>query len=328
MDEFRTALVAKESQYAPALPSHISPERFQGTVVTAVNLNPDLLKADRRSLFNACTRAAHDGLMPDGREGALVIFGKQVTWMPMVYGIIKKARQSGEIATLGARIVYQNELDTGRFKFTIRDGEDVLEHDPILFGERGVPVGAYARVKFKDGSIEYEILNKAELDKIRNVSRAKNGGPWVEWWEEMAKKSAIRRLAKRLPLSSELQATISHGEEVTEYQEIKQAERTRLIDAARQLGSSADEMVDDEPADAGEHGSDGGDAEPSNQSNPLADLDAELLALADCISTQAVDRLEKEVGAALVGEPAKLEAWANACAEKATALMEKGRKPK
>lgn len=257
MQEFSGQLVAHKDQYAVALPPHISAERFQSAAITAVNLNPDLLKpALRRSLFNACTKAAQDGLMPDGREGALVIFGSAVAWLPMVYGIIKKARQSGEIATLGARIVYQNELDAGRFKFTITNGEDTLEHDPILFGERGAPVGAYARVKFKDGAIEYEILNKAELDKIRNVSRAKNSGPWVDWWEEMAKKTAIRRLAKRLPLSADLVATVTREDEVTEYDQIRAVERERLIGAATaQLGAPKEvegEIIDAETTEEAE----------------------------------------------------------------------------
>lgn len=267
VDEFQGQLVARAQEFAPSLPSHISAEKFQRTAVTAVNLNPDLLKADRRSLFNACAKAASDGLLPDGREGALVIFGKQAVWMPMVYGIIKKARQSGEVATLGARIVYENELKAPvdadgkvmldadgkplppRFRFVIEDGEDKLEHDPILFGERGAPVGVYARVKFRDGSIEYEILSKTEVEKIRNVSRAKNSGPWVEWAEEMWKKSAVRRLAKRLPLSAELQTTISRDDEITEYQQIKEAERQRLLtSASSQFGAPIDgEVIEDEP---------------------------------------------------------------------------------
>ena len=91
------------AQLAATLPAHISVDRFQRVVLTAINTNPDLLSADRRSLFNAAVRAAQDGLMPDGREGALVIFKdknnkKNAVWMPMVFGIIKKSRQSGEIA--------------------------------------------------------------------------------------------------------------------------------------------------------------------------------------------------------------------------------------
>lgn len=92
MQDFEGQLVARRDEFAPALPSHITPERFQRVVVTAVNLNPDLLRANRLSLLNACAKAASDGLLPDGREGALVIFGKDAVWMPMVSGIIKKAR--------------------------------------------------------------------------------------------------------------------------------------------------------------------------------------------------------------------------------------------
>ena len=58
--------------------------------------------------------------------------------------------------------------------------------------------------KLKDGSIEVEVLKPADIEKIRGVSRSKDKGPWVDWWEEMAKKSSIRRLSKRLPLNTDL----------------------------------------------------------------------------------------------------------------------------
>ena len=346
VDDMTAGFERVKHQIAVALPPHISADRFQSAVTTAVNLQPDLLKADRRSLFNACTKAAQDGLLPDGREGALVVFntktkvgGKdvlvsKVTWMPMVYGIIKKARQSGEIATLGARIVYQNELETGRFKFSIVNGEDTLEHNPILFEERGAPVGAYARVKFKDGSIEYEVLNKAEIEKMRAVSRSKDSGPWVSWWEEMAKKSAIRRLAKRLPLSAELVATITREDEVSEYEQIKAAERARLIgSAAAQLSAPKDQPHDkttgeiiepgtEEPDDETE-GDETGEFEESDPLGILADLQEELIMLSACVGTAAVDRLEKQVGATLVGKPDVLAAWSEACAARAAELMAK-----
>jgi hypothetical protein len=92
-----------------ALPAHITPDKFQRTVLTAVAQNPDLLKADRQSLILACYKAAQDALLPDGREAALVTFNtrkkidgqwktmKQVQYMPMVYGLRKKILQSGDV---------------------------------------------------------------------------------------------------------------------------------------------------------------------------------------------------------------------------------------
>jgi len=256
-------------QFKVSLPSHITAERFERTVLTAMNNNPDLLTADRRSLFNACSKSAQDGLLPDGREGALVIFkdrtGKKlVTWMPMIAGIIKKVRQSGEIVSLGARIVYQAETVSGglgldgkpippRFRFLIKDGVETIEHEPMLWGERGPMVLVYAFAKHKGGTVEYEPLTLADVNKIKSVSRAKDKdgkptGPWRDWYEEMAKKSAIRRLSKRLPVSSEVMAALDRDDEPTEFSRLKH-EAQNITEAAAQFSAPA---IEDHRPDTGE----------------------------------------------------------------------------
>lgn len=238
-----------------------------------MNLNQALLRADRRSLFNACSKAASDGLLPDGREGALVIFRKKVKdsqgcegwenyvqWMPMVYGIIKKARQSGEISVLDAQIVYSEELkprtdpETGeqlppRFVYKRVDGVPKIDHEPIVFGERGHATLVYSVVKFKDGSIDYEVLHADDVAKIRAMSKSKDSGPWSQWTEEMWKKSAIRRHAKRLPVSAELFETISRDDEITEFERQRVVAENKMLTAARtQLGASVEaEIIDPEP---------------------------------------------------------------------------------
>ena len=216
------------------LPQHISPERFNRVVMTAVNLNPDLVSADRRSLFNACTKAATDGLVPDGREGALVIFkdktGKKlVQWMPMVGGLLKLIRQSGEIDSIGARIVYQKEIDDHRFKFVIEDGKEKLFHDPMLWGERGQKVLVYAYARYKEGGyVEYAVLHKQDIDKRRAASRSANTGPWASWEDEMWKKTAIRYIAKRLPLSSDILQKVESDNEPTHFDELRNAAIAQL----------------------------------------------------------------------------------------------------
>lgn len=247
---------------ALALPKHIPVERFKRTVLTALNLSPELIDADRRSLFNSCTRAAHDGLLPDGREGALVIFKdkngkKNVQWLPMMTGIIKKLRQSGEIAQISARVVYQAEIDQGRFKFIIQDGEEKLVHEPILWGDRGPKVLAYASAKFKDGTVQHEPMTREDILKAKAVSRSSGSeySPWSKWEDEMWRKTPLKRLAKYLPLSAEDRRVLSDEDDPTEFEEIKQdaieSTQTQSLAAAAMLRGPVEEpeTVD---ADTGE----------------------------------------------------------------------------
>jgi hypothetical protein len=99
--EFGAQLTEMKGHLAQALPAGIAPERFMRVTLTAIQLQPELLECDRKSLLLACLRAANDGLMPDGREGAFVVFktksGKKAQWMPMFAGLLKKVRNTGEL---------------------------------------------------------------------------------------------------------------------------------------------------------------------------------------------------------------------------------------
>jgi recombination protein RecT len=233
IDEVRSAITKMTPQFALALPSHISPEKFQRVAITAIQNNPDLVQADRRSLYAACMKSAQDGLLPDGREAALVTFNtkqkdgtwvKAVQFMPMLAGILKKVRQSGELATIHADVVYAND----KFRYWVDTSGQHIEHEPILFGERGNAIGVYAMAKTKDGSIFVQPLSLADIEKIRAVSKSKDGGPWSQWWSEMAKKSAIRRLAKYLPQSTDVESILHADDELFEPAEPHQSNVVEL----------------------------------------------------------------------------------------------------
>jgi recombination protein RecT len=264
LDAIRDGLEKMRPQLQMGLPAHITVDRFQRTVMTAINSNPDLVSADRRSLFNAAIKAAQDGLLPDGREGALVIFKdktgrKLVQWMPMVYGLMKLIRQSGEIDGIGARIVFQRELDEQsparperkRFEYVIENGQETLFHDPILWGDRGAPVLVYAYAHFKDGGyVEFEVLHKLDVEKRRAVSKTadKSSSPWATWTDEMWKKTAIRALAKKLPLSADILSKVERDDEPTEFDKLRQQAMDQLsgpVGGVALIGSdSQDDLYD------------------------------------------------------------------------------------
>lgn len=230
-------LSVRADQFRMVLPSHITPERFQRTILTAVQSDPDLLLADRQSLVLACMKAAQDGLLPDKREAALVIFTenkkvgsgwektKKVQYMPMVYGLRKKVLQSGEIADITAKVVYRREVEEGFFVYE-EGTEAMLRHKPMLdlAAEDATDdciVAAYSMATFKDGEKSYEVMRRFEIDKVRQASQTgavgkvvqfgndkgkeiKPKGPWVDWFPEQAKKTVIRRHTKTLPMSGDL----------------------------------------------------------------------------------------------------------------------------
>ena len=227
MEAMRGTLVKMQPEFAAALPPQIPVEKFIRTTLTAVQMNPELLGADRRSLLGACMKAAQDGLMLDGREAAPVIFrtkeGPKVQYMPMVGGILKKIRNSGELASISAQVVY----DKDHFEYELGDDERIV-HKPFLGENRGKQIACYAIAKTKDGAIYREVMSVADVEKVRAASRAGKFGPWVDWWDEMAKKTVIRRMAKRLPSSADLDSVLQADNEASGFTQIERREPVNI----------------------------------------------------------------------------------------------------
>jgi recombination protein RecT len=198
--EFGAKLDALEPAIRAALPEHISFDRFRRVVLTAVQSDPDLIKSDSRLLLTACLRAAQDGLMPDKREGVILLFKGKPAWMPMVGGLLKLARNSGEIASMSAQVVYAGEP----FRVVLGD-EDRIVHERVLEAvDAGKPpVAVYAIAVLRDGSRVHEAMTWKQVMKVKGASASGDRGPWGAWPDEMARKTVLRRLLKRLPLSTD-----------------------------------------------------------------------------------------------------------------------------
>ncbi|HYI43704.1 MAG TPA: recombinase RecT [Sphingomicrobium sp.] len=246
----RQNLTAMAPQFAAALPKHISVEKFTRVALTAVQNNPDLAtKADRRSLFGACVRLAQDGLLPDGREAAIVMFGDKAQAMPMIAGILRKIRQSGDVSRVSAHVVYEHDEFVWRLGFD----EDITHNPPPLDQPRGKPIGAYATAVLKDGSRLLEVMSLEEIEKVRAVSRAKGNGPWVQWWGEMARKTVMCRLSKRLPMSTDIETEFERDEtlpEDTVLEHQPQPPMSRLDALEHHIADAQDTLTPDNPTAA------------------------------------------------------------------------------
>lgn len=220
-----------------ALPKGIDPDRFIRTTVTSVQMKPELLYADRKSLMAACMRAAQDGLLPDGREAVLNIYDTKVKvwennreverwvpmvqYLPMVRGILKVMRNSGEIAHIDAAAVYEKD----HFRFT-RGDDPKIEHEPYL-GEDdpGKIIAAYIIVRLTNGECHREVMPRRDIEKTRTASKNPDGknSPWTKWYDQMAIKAVIKRAAKLLPNSSDrLDRVIEHDNEASGFDAFNQ----------------------------------------------------------------------------------------------------------
>lgn len=221
VDAFKSRVLPEEKARLlyTALPSHISPERFDRNLINALMANPDLLDCDPLMVYREVSKAAGLGLLLDPQLGEAYIIigynGKTQRKEPQLRigykGMCKLARQTGSVSTIYAHEVCAHD------RIECHMGtEKRLVHTPKLFTDRGLVVGFYAVISFKDGSFDFEPMSVGQTQAIRDRSdawKAFKGGkikstPWSTDEDEMAKKTVLRRLLKRQDQSPELATAI------------------------------------------------------------------------------------------------------------------------
>jgi len=205
------------TEIAKAIPRHMSGETFARNALTALRQNETLLEAitypgGKASFLGAMMQAAQLGLelgplghcylIPYAKKRNNVIYEYEITFIIGYKGMIELARRSGNIKS-----IYANEVCEKDF-FDLSFGVcGTLAHKPELREPRGEMYGVYAFADLGDGGHQYLFLRKDEIDRLRDTyssGRHSTTSPWKTEYVEMAKKTAIRRLFKTLPIAVEV----------------------------------------------------------------------------------------------------------------------------
>lgn len=202
-----------EAEMTRCLPKHLTAERMARIAMTELRKNPELQNCEPMSFIAAIMQASQLGLEP-GVLGScyLIPFNNtkkgivECTFMPGYRGFIDLARRSGQIISLVSRAVYAN--DVFHYEFGL---EENLIHKPSM-DEPGELIAVYAVAKLKDGGHQFDVMTRKQVDVVRKGSKSSNFGPWVTHYEEMAKKTVLRKLFKWLPCSVEMQKAVSLDE--------------------------------------------------------------------------------------------------------------------
>lgn len=215
-------LEQKKDLIAKALPKTITIDRLVGIFSMLIKSNPELSSCNQTSLIAAVIQASQLGLTPgnighfhllpfNNKNKETGIVTKDVQFIIGYKGSIELVGRSGKACILTTECVYQND------SFDYEQGlNPVLRHIPAE-GERGAFKAVYCIAKnLMAGEKVFIVLSKADVDKVRASSKAGNSeySPWAKWYEEMAKKTAVKRICKMLPLSVEEQRAISQDETV------------------------------------------------------------------------------------------------------------------
>jgi len=242
----KNMLDSKKGAIQAILPKHLSAERILKVAMVAASRNPTLMECDQLSILRAVMVAAQLGLEPDGPLGHayLVPFrnsraNRMEAQFQIGYrGLIALARRSGEIESIEAHVVHEGDEFECSFGL-----QGVLRHVPAWDAKTvGELRAAYAVARLKGGAVQYEVMTRSQIEGIRARSRSGNTGPWVSDFDEMARKTVVKRLCKYLPLSVELAqaVTADNAEEIGD---------TAILDAEFDLPAEEQQTEADKLAD-------------------------------------------------------------------------------
>lgn len=199
---------------ARALPRHLDADRLTRIIVTEVRRNPKLLQCDPQSLLGACMQAAQLGLEPGPLGLAYLVpywnnktRSYDIQFQLGYRGILELARRSGQIRSIVAREVCAN--DTFEFEYGL---DEKLVHKPAL-ADRGEVVAYYGVAHLTDGGHVVHVMSRDDVDKYRARSKASKDGPWVTDYDQMARKTIIRRMWPWLPQSVEIASAVAADEQ-------------------------------------------------------------------------------------------------------------------
>ena len=205
-----------KAQMALAMPKHMTADRMMRIALTEIRKVPALGKCNIESFMGSIMQCAQLGLEPGSALGHAYLLpfgsgkaqdGKPNCQLIIGYrGMIDLARRSGQIISLTARTVCEN--DTFRYAFGL---DETMQHIPCD-GDRGRLTHVYAVAKLKGGGIQFDVMSRSDVETVRKSSKAGTNGPWVTHFDEMAKKTVIRRLFKYLPVSIEIQQAVTIDE--------------------------------------------------------------------------------------------------------------------
>ncbi|MFK0570335.1 recombinase RecT [Endozoicomonas sp.] len=184
----------------------LTPERLLNVCMTEIRRTPKLRECSQASLLGSVIQSAQLGLEPGSALGhcyLIPFFNRKLGCLECQFmlgyrGMLALARRSGSIVSIDARVVYSAD------DFDLRYGTETrVIHKPRLTGDRGGVLGVYAVAHLQGGGSQVDYMTVEEVLKVRDSSKAKGDGPWQTHFEEMAKKTVVRRLFKYLDVSIE-----------------------------------------------------------------------------------------------------------------------------
>ena len=202
-DQLSDKLISVEK----ALPKDFNQERFVQNCLAVMNETPQLAKINPAQTIQGLLKGAYLGLDFLNRECYLIPYGTSVQFQTDYKGEIKFTKKYSirKIKDIYAKVV----RDGDEFVEEIVDGKPSIDFKPKPFNN-GEIIGAFAVVLYIDGGMAYETMSKDDINGVRNnYSKASQSKAWKNSYDEMCKKTVLRRLCKHI--ETDFESVEAHG---------------------------------------------------------------------------------------------------------------------
>ena len=199
-DLMKRELAERQPQWSGVLPALLTPDRFLNFALLTLAETPRLFECTKTSLLAGIYQAAKDGLEL-GRDCYLVPFKArggtlEATYIRDYRGIVKLLERTGKVAKAFAEVVYERDVCT----IDYGDASKPLTHQ-VALSNRGLPQGAYGAIVRTDGTWHVHYMDKRDLDRVKEQAPGREQDTWIRHWTEMARKTALKNVAKYCPLA-------------------------------------------------------------------------------------------------------------------------------
>lgn len=248
----RQMLIRMGPEIQKALPKHMDADRLARISLTVIRQTPQLLECSPVSLMAAVMQSAQLGLEPGLLGHCYIIpYKKEATFQMGYKGMIDLCRRSGDFQSIYAHEVHEND----EFDYCYGLHKD-LKHKPAM-QDRGNVTGYYACYHLKDGGYDFLFMSKQDVEFHRNrysPSWQKGFSPWATEFDEMAKKTVIKKLLKYAPVSIEMQKQIAQDETAKNEIAPDMSEIPNVIDTEYDIVEEEEEQPAEEPEPVKEQG--------------------------------------------------------------------------
>lgn len=245
-------VLSMQDQIKKALPSVLTGERFSRMILTAMSSTPQLQQCTPKSFLGAMMQAAQLGVEPNTPLGQAYLIpyknkgALECSFQLGYKGLIDLAYRSGEVKDIQAHEVRENDV----FEYEL--GLDPkLKHVPAT-SNRGPVVMYYAVFHTKDGGYGFEVMSAEDIkEHAKKYSKAYSSGysPWTTNFDEMAKKTVLKKCLKYAPLKTEFVRAMSADETIKS--DIS-AHMTEVHDETEYIDVEATPVPDNIDPDTGE----------------------------------------------------------------------------